>query len=82
MSPFGSSAAARNAGAYFGYVRHPFEDRSDVDVAQMLARENGLLCLPGSWFGPGQERYLRFAFANLDEAIMPSIAERLVESQG
>ncbi|MGY8998010.1 MAG: aminotransferase class I/II-fold pyridoxal phosphate-dependent enzyme, partial [Alphaproteobacteria bacterium] len=71
-----------SAGAYFGYVRHPFEDRSDVDVAQMLARENGLLCLPGSWFGPGQERYLRFAFANLDEAIMPSIAERLVESQG
>lgn len=71
-----------SAGAYFGYVRHPFADRSDVEVAQMLAREHGLLSLPGTWFGPGQERYLRFAFANLDEAIMPAIVERLVESQG
>ncbi len=71
-----------SAGAYFAYVRHPFEDCSDVEVAQSLAREQGLLCLPGSWFGPGQERYLRFAFANLDESIMPAIVERLVESQG
>jgi aspartate/methionine/tyrosine aminotransferase len=71
-----------SAGAYFAYIRHPFEDRSDVEVAKMLAREHGLLSLPGSWFGPGQERYLRFAFANLDESVMPAIVERLVESQG
>ena len=70
-----------SAGAYFAYVRHPFAGRSDVEVAQGLAREQGLLALPGSWFGPDQERYLRFAFANLDEAVMPAIVERLTASQ-
>ena len=69
-----------SAGAYFAYVRHPYEDRSDIEVAQSLAREQGLLVLPGSWFGPGQERYLRFAFANLDESAMPEIVERLAAS--
>ena len=69
------------AGAYFAYVRHPFAERDDVDVARMLARDHGLLALPGSWFGPGQERFLRFAFANLDESAMPAIAERLAASR-
>jgi aspartate/methionine/tyrosine aminotransferase len=81
---FASNALAYeliSAGAYFAYVRHPFEGRSAVDTARRLAREFGLLALPGSWFGPGQESYLRFAFANLDAAVMPRIVERLVESQ-
>jgi hypothetical protein len=32
-------------------------------------------------FGPGQEDYLRLAFANVDATVMPQVAERLVESQ-
>jgi aspartate/methionine/tyrosine aminotransferase len=71
-----------SAGAYFAYVRHPFRGEGAVAVARRLAREFGLLCLPGSWFGPGQDDYLRFAFANLDAAVMPAIAQRLVDSQG
>jgi len=71
-----------SAGAYFGYVRHPFDGEPSESVAHRLATEHGLLCLPGSWFGPDQESYLRFAFANLDAAAMPAIAERLVASQG
>ena len=71
-----------SAGAYFAYVRHPFRGEGAVAVARRLARELGLLCLPGSWFGPGQDDYLRFAFANLDAAVMPAIAQRLVDSQG
>ena len=70
-----------SAGAYFGYVRHPFDGEESETVARRLATEHGLLCLPGSWFGPDQESYLRFAFANLDASAMPLIAERLVESQ-
>ena len=70
-----------SAGAYFAYVRHPFEGQSAADTARRLAQRHGLLALPGSWFGPDQERYLRFAFANLDAAVMPQIVERLVESQ-
>ncbi|MEX2648492.1 MAG: aminotransferase [Alphaproteobacteria bacterium] len=71
-----------SCGAYFAYVRHPFEGSSSVSVARRLATEHNLLCLPGSYFGPGQDAYLRFAFANLDADWMPEIARRLIDSQG
>ncbi len=70
-----------SAGAFFAYVRHPFADRPAKAVAQMLAREHDFLCLPGSMFGPGQEAYLRLAFANVGAETMPAIAERLIASQ-
>lgn len=66
-------------GAYFAYLRHPFAGTPARDVARRLAQDHGLLCLPGSMFGPGQEDYLRFAFANVDAGVMPAIAERLEE---
>lgn len=70
-----------SAGAFFAYIRHPFRGRAAKDVAQMLARGHDLLCLPGSMFGPGQEDYLRLAFANVGAEKMMAIAERLAESQ-
>jgi aspartate/methionine/tyrosine aminotransferase len=71
-----------SCGAYFAYVRHPFDSKLSAAVARQLATEHNLLCLPGSFFGPGQESYLRFAFANLDASWMPEIARRLIDSQG
>src|SRR4030095_16862946 len=53
-----------SAGAYFAYVKHPFGGATGKSVAQRLARDQNLLCLPGSMFGPDQEAYLRLAFAN------------------
>lgn len=70
------------SGAYFAYVQHPFTGQSARQVAQRLAGEHDLLCLPGSMFGPGQESYLRLAFANVEAQTMPAVAERLIESQG
>lgn len=64
-------------GAYFAYMEHPFENEDSRSVAQRLAAERNLLCLPGSMFGPGQERMLRFAFANVDTDVIPSIVDRL-----
>lgn len=69
-----------SCGAYFAYVRHPFNEPSAA-VARRLAVEHNLLTLPGSFFGPGQDGYLRFAFANLEASWMPAIAERLLASQ-
>ncbi len=69
------------SGAYFAYVKHPFAGETSKSVAMRLARENDLLCLPGSMFGPGQENYLRFAFANVEAERMAGLAERLIESQ-
>lgn len=67
----------RSIGAYFAYVEHPFAAEDAAAVARRLAGERNLLCLPGTMFGPGQERMLRFAFANVDASVMPAIAERL-----
>jgi aspartate/methionine/tyrosine aminotransferase len=36
-----------------------------------------VLCLPGSYFGAGQEGYLRFAFANADVATIALLKDRL-----
>lgn len=64
-------------GAYFAFVRHPFTDRSSSEVAEKLARESGIVCLPGAYFGEGQERYLRLAFANADVASIGLLSDRL-----
>jgi aspartate/methionine/tyrosine aminotransferase len=71
-----------SSGAYFAYVEHPFADRLSKPVAKWLAQDHDVLCLPGSMFGPGQERYLRFAFANVAADRMEALAERLHVSQG
>lgn len=70
------------AGAYFAWIRHPFEGQTAGEVARRLAGRHNLLCLPGSMFGPGQEGYLRFAFGNLGAEQMPALVDRLLESQG
>jgi hypothetical protein len=66
-----------SAGAYFAYLRHPFGARPAAEVARHLADAHNLLALPGSMFGPGQEQYLRLAFANVAAERMPEIAGRL-----
>ncbi len=70
-----------SAGAYFAYLRHPFGDEASAVVARRLADDHNVLCMPGAMFGPDQEPYLRFAFANLQAEHMPALAERLVASQ-
>lgn len=51
------------SGAFFGYVKHHFTADSRT-VAHELAIKTGIHTLPGTFFGPGQEKYLRFAFGN------------------
>ncbi|MCJ8054844.1 aminotransferase [Shinella curvata] len=64
-------------GAYFAFIGHPFEGVPSARVAEKLAKEAGILCLPGSYFGAGQEGYLRFAFANADTQTIGLLRERL-----
>jgi aspartate/methionine/tyrosine aminotransferase len=70
-----------SAGAFFAYVRHPFANEDARSLAKRLAKAHDLLSLPGSMFGPGQDAYLRLAFANADAALMPETVARLIESQ-
>jgi aspartate/methionine/tyrosine aminotransferase len=69
-----------STGAYFAYLRHPFADEPAAAVARRLAREHGVLALPGTVFGPGQDTYLRLAFANLEAARMGELGDRLREA--
>jgi aspartate/methionine/tyrosine aminotransferase len=70
-----------SSGAYFAYVKHPFRGEMSKPVAMRLAQEHDVLCLPGVMFGPGQENYLRFAFANVEGALMQPLVERLMGAQ-
>ncbi len=69
-----------SAGAYFAYVKHPF-DQSSRTVAKRLAEDFDVLSLPSAYFGQGQEQYLRLAFANLTESRFPELINRLIQSQ-
>ena len=75
----GSSWRIEALGAYFAYVRHPFGDSSAAAVAERLARDFGVVTVPGSYFGSGQEPFLRMAFANADAETIALLGGRLPE---
>jgi len=64
-------------GSYFAYLRLPEGAPDAMQAAEFLAAEKGLLCLPGPFFGPGQERHLRLAFANAEAERLAELPSRL-----
>ena len=64
-------------GAYFAYLRLPQGAPDALATAARLASTRGLASLPGPFFGPGQERHLRLAFANVDAAAIAEVPGRL-----
>lgn len=64
-------------GTYFAYLRLPEAAPGALAAAETLAAERGLMTLPGPFFGPGQERHLRLAFANAAEAVLAEVPARL-----
>lgn len=69
------------SGAFFAYLRHPFEGVESTTVALQLADEHNVLTIPGASFGTTQSRYLRLAFGNLETAMLPELANRITASQ-
>ncbi len=67
----------RSIGAYFAFVSHPFEGSGSGEVAERLARDIGVVTIPGSYFGDGLEPYLRLAFANVDAGQIAEAVQRL-----
>jgi aspartate/methionine/tyrosine aminotransferase len=64
-------------GTYFAYLRLPEGAPEAMRAAEILAAEQGLMTLPGPFFGPGQERHLRLAFANAGEDVLAQVPARL-----
>jgi aspartate/methionine/tyrosine aminotransferase len=67
------------AGAYFAYLRTPEGSPAAAAVAERLASERGLVTLPGSAFGPGQDRHLRLAFAAIELEGVEAVPGRLAD---
>jgi aspartate/methionine/tyrosine aminotransferase len=65
-------------GGYFAYLRLPESAPGAMAEAERLATERGLITLPGPFFGPGQERHLRLAFANVDTDVIAGVPDRLI----
>jgi aspartate/methionine/tyrosine aminotransferase len=70
------------SGAFFAWVRHPFDTCTGRHVAKRLVDEAAILCLPGEVFGPGLEGYLRLAFGNIREDAIPEAVRRFRELAG
>ncbi len=67
------------SGNFFAWVRHPFSSLSGRKVVKKLVDEAAILCLPGEVFGPGLEGYLRLAFGNISEDMIPRAVARFCE---
>jgi len=67
------------AGAFFGWVRHPFTDLPTAEVIKRLVLDHDVLVIPGTAFTPTDERWVRFSYANLEEDQYDELAERLSE---
>jgi len=64
-------------GGYFAYLRVPDGAPDALAAAEHLAAERGLMGLPGPFFGPGQGRHIRLAFANAEPEAIARVPERL-----
>jgi len=64
------------SGAFFAWVKHPFPEATGWTVARDLIEKEGLVTLPGEIFGPGMSRYLRVAFGNIVEELIPEAVSR------
>ncbi len=64
-------------GGYFAYLRLPEAAPDAMAAAEHLAAERGLMGLPGPFFGPGQGRHVRLAFANAEAEAIALVPGRL-----
>lgn len=67
------------AGAYFGWVRHPFADLPTAEVIKRLVLDHDVLAIPGTAFTPTDDRWIRFSYANLEGEQFDELALRLNE---
>lgn len=80
------------SGGFFAYVKHPFPGRASIDVSELLAKECGVITLPGAFFMPEkgeperaaladsallEDRWIRFAVANVGDDAVRELGGRL-----
>ena len=81
MAPDPGGFSLVSAGAYFGWVRHPFNGVPTSDVVRRLVLDHDVLVIPGDAFTPTDEQMLRFSFANLTPTEIEELPRRLAEME-
>lgn len=66
------------SGSFFAWIKHPWPELTGRQAAHRLIDQANLLCLPGEAFGPALEPYLRLAFGNISEKLIPTAVERFL----
>lgn len=75
-----------SSGAFYAFVKHPFQGLPAETVARTLALKAGVVVLPGGFFMPspaeeggegGGEDWLRFAVANISREEIELLGPRL-----
>ncbi len=67
------------SGAYFGWVRHPFDHLDTDTVVRRLVLDHDVLVIPGTAFTTSDEQMLRLSFANLTPEEIDELPARLRE---
>lgn len=68
-----------SAGAYYGWVEHPFTSENTASVVERLVLEQGILVIPGTAFMRDDTNMLRFSFANIEIDRLSELTNRLTE---
>ncbi len=77
MAPSPGGFELVTSGAFFGWVRHPFPNRSTADVVKSLVLDHDVLVIPGTAFLPTDESMVRLSFANLEISDFSELGARL-----
>ena len=64
-------------GAFFAYVKHPFENHDCSKIGKILAEKYGLISIPGSCFGTNQKYFLRMSIAGVSKKEIEEVPNRL-----
>ena len=64
-------------GSFFAYVKHPYNNIKCDDIAKLLAKNCGLITIPGIYFGKKQENFLRMSIAGLSLKEIANVKSRL-----
>ncbi|MYW69889.1 aminotransferase [Streptomyces sp. SID8379] len=65
-----------SCGGFFGWIKHPFAERTTADVVRALVQDHGVLVVPGSAFLPEDRQTLRVSVGNADPGAMSELADR------
>jgi aspartate/methionine/tyrosine aminotransferase len=77
MAPRPGGFELLSCGGFFGWIRHPFQDRSTDHVVRDLALFMDTVVMPGTVFMPDDRRFIRVSVGNCDHSALADLVQRL-----